>query len=454
MGNRGRVGVSSRLRVLIAPAAFAACAVAPIGQAAAPGYEISVGVIESDNIERLPNGGSHDTVFEQELSFIWREQRRVLNADIDADLSHLTYVPRKFSDEVIGNFLGQLRLALAPERLFWNIDDNFGQGVTDPLAAVTPQNRENINYFNTGPQLLLPLGGENLLEAKANYGKSTYQHSRLDSNRYSGGLGFIHRLSEVVETSLNVSDERVNYSDDQRNPDYSSQEAFVHLGAKGARTTLGVDVGYGRVVIPNSSPGIATARLDLSRKISGSSAVSFSFGREYADAVAAFQMSQVLSGANLNTQQTVQTGGPSTMVYETAGWNFTRNRTSLALSVSHFKDDYLQNPALNDSRTELDGNVARQLTPTVRVALLGQYFRQTFANSGGTSNQLLADARLSWQASRRITLTFDYNYGKRTSDIAGTGYTENRVLVSIGYGRPVQAPPGVVAPPLAHPTTY
>ncbi len=454
MGDSSWVQALYQRRAVVMPAAFVLLAVASNSRAGEPGYEISVGVIESDNIQRVPAGGTSDTVLEQEVSFVWHDQRPRLQTDIDADLSHLTYVPRTFSDEVIGNFIGTARLAVVPQYLFWNVAENFGQGNADPLQAVTPNSRENINYFSTGPETLLPLGGENLLDLKATYGKVTYQKSPFDDERFSAGAGFIHRLSETAEISLNASDERVAYSNNVLNPDYDVQQGFAHFDAQGRRTTLAVDVGYGRLIEPAASPGTAIARLELSRKVSASSSVSLSFGHEYSDAAAAFQMSQVLNGANLNTQQTVQTGGPFTMTYETAGWNFLRNRTGFGVTLSHFKDDYVENDTFNDIRTEIDASVSRQITPAVQVGLAEQYYRQTFENVVGNSDQTTTDAKVTWRLSRRVSVSFDYTLTKRTSELPGTEFTENRVWLSIGYGRPAEIPPGAPAPPLPHAATY
>jgi hypothetical protein len=452
-----RVGEQSprRLVPVIIPVAVTLLAAAG-ARAAQPGYEISVGVIESDNIQRLNTGGTHDTIIEQEFQLQWAEQRPRLDASVNADLSHLTYVPRTFADEVVGNLIGQGRFALIQQALFWNISDNFGQGSTNPLAAVTPTTRENINYFNTGPEALLPLGGSaNLLALKANYGRVNYQKSPLDSQRYSGGVGFVHRLSPSAEVSFNVSDERVNYSNNTVTPDYSSQEAFAHFDAKGARTVLALDVGYGRLVEPNSTPGNVIARLELTRKMSASSNLSFAFGHEYSDAAAAFQVSQALGGANLNTQSSVvQTGAPFTTLYETLGWNFLRNRTGLGISASHFKDTYQLGGNLNDTRLQADANISRQLTPTLQAALIEQYLRQTFENVAGNSTESTTDARVTWKLGRHVSLFLDYQHSLRHSQVAASQYTENRIWLSIGYGRPAQQLPGPPTPPLPYSVTY
>jgi Putative beta-barrel porin 2 len=457
------VGVPQPRSVLFVPVTLAVLVYASSSRATEPGYQISAGVIETDNVQLAP-GGTRDTIIEQEGSLIWHEQRPVFSADVDADLSHLTYVPRTFSDQVIGNFIGSARVAAIPQYLFWNISDNFGQGLTDPTAAASPSNRENINLFSTGPQALLPLSSVDIVDLNGTYGRGNYQHSPLNYQSFGGGAGLIHLLSASAELSVNLHDQRTDYANTTANSDFNLQEAFVHFDVKGRRTSLGIDGGYDRISGfgaasgsgafsgSGASAGSALGRIQLSRKISASSSISFSAGRQYSEAGGAFQMSQVLGGANLNTQQSVQVGGPFTMTFVTAGWNFQRNRTEFGVEVAHFKDSYVENATFDDNRTSVDAHVSRRLTPTVRVGLTETLYRQTFENQTGNSTYSTSDARVTWQMSRRLSMAFAYSLARRTSDVPGGGFTENRVWVSIGYGRAPEAPTGPPAPPLPLPS--
>src|SRR5262249_31336022 len=156
---------------------------------------------------------------------------------------------------VVGNLIGAARVKLVPEVLTWDLTDNFGQGTVDPFQALTPANREIINYVSTGPQAMLPLGAGTFLEASGSYGKVNYQTSPLDSNRYSGTVGLLHKLSPNSSVAFNIHDEKIDFQNDTLNTDYSSQEAYLRLDAKGARTTLSADVGYGRLQGLRDSPG-------------------------------------------------------------------------------------------------------------------------------------------------------------------------------------------------------
>jgi hypothetical protein len=416
--------------------------------AAAPGYEVSLGVAESDNVARVPTDRQSDTLLTQGLGFTWHDLRPRLSADIDADLNYLEYLNHTIGNEVLGNFLGQARATVVPDLLFWKVSDNFGQALTDPLAAATPQNRENINYFDTGPQLIVPLGRTLLLDVTAGYGRVSYQVSPLDSTRYTGGVGLVHPLAPGSSISVNVRDEHVEFSNDTVNPDFQLQEAFGHYEAKSKRTDFSLDLGYSRLRDSLSPASGALARLDISRRISPSSTVALTLGHEYSDSGNAFRLEQTLGGANLNTQTVTQTSTPFRIDHASLAWNFQRSRTGFGIGVDYFKDSYQQPSTLNDNRKEVNVNVSRRLTPTVEVALIGQYFRQQFEVLVGNSTQTIADARLTWRAGQSLSVVFDIERTSRSSDAPGTDFTENRAWVRLAYGRPAAAPVGPVTPPL------
>jgi len=241
----------------------------------------------------------------------------------------------------------------------------------------------------------------------------------------------------------------VSYSNDTVNPDYDSEQAFVRLDATGGRTTVGADLGYGRLSGIPGSNGNVLARLELSRKISASSTLAASFGHQYSDAAAAFVLAQTIGGAsNLNTQATQQTGTPFASTYGTLGWNFQRLRTGFGITAAYYKESYIDQHALDDNRTQIDAQASRLLTPTLKFALVGEYLRDNFPNSPGTATEPSGQAQLTWKAGRYLSVFLDYSIATRHSNIPDSDFTEHRVWLSVGYGREAEKPPGPPTPPL------
>ena len=422
--------------------AMTALAGSRVAQAAAPGYEVQVGVIESDNIQRLPTGGSNETIGIEELAFNWHEKRPWLDADIDADVSHLDYFPRTYSDEFIGNFLGAVKLNLAPDLLSWDVADNFGQAPLAPLAPITPNNIENINYFSTGPTLSLPLGRMTQLDVTGQYGRVDYQHSPLDNTRLTGAVGLLHELSPISSISINAREESIRFADDLLNPDYRRQEAFARFDTKGSRTELGVDLGYGRLIMPGVRDDIPLARLDLSRRVSASSTIGLALGHDYSDGADSFRLVQAVQGATLNTLPILEVGAPFVSNYATLAWNFRRARTTLDFSASYFRDRYQTDTTLNNERTVATALAARQITPVLQLALTEDVVRWQFTSEGEGATTTDTALQLTWRAGSRLSVFLAYYLAKGSGNVPGFQYTENRVWLSIGYGRAAEVPPG------------
>src|ERR1700733_4882028 len=120
MGSREGVHASRRRRSCVVSLAFVCVAAAGASRGAAPGYEITAGFIETDNVQLVPTGGSSDTLASQQVQLDWHDQRTRIDTDIDADLMHITYLRHTFGDQVIGNFLGRVGATLIPQLLVWN----------------------------------------------------------------------------------------------------------------------------------------------------------------------------------------------------------------------------------------------------------------------------------------------------------------------------------------------
>jgi len=410
--------------------------------AAAPGYEIQVGAIESDNVERLPAGGTSATIGMEELTFDWHDRGPWLDADVDADVSHLDFFPRIYSDEFIGNVLGVVKVNVVPDLLSWNVNDNFGQAPLEPLAPITPANLENINYLSTGPSLTLPLGRATYLDVTGSYGRVNYQVSPLDSTRLLGTIGLLHELSPGTELSINASDDNIRFANEQANPNYQRQDAFGRFDTKGGRTELGVDLGFSRLDMPGIRYQAPLARFDISRRVSPDSTIGMALGHDYSDAADGFRIVQGIGGATQNAQPIVAAAAPFLSDYATLAWNFKYLRTTLDLSAAYFRDRYQTDPTLNDKRTVLALIAARQMTPVMQLSLTEYLVRWQFDSTQESATESDTGVQLVWRAGTHLSFRLAYFLAKGNSNVFAFQYTENRVWLSVGWGVAAEAAPG------------
>jgi hypothetical protein len=180
-------------------------------QAADFAYGADLGLGRTDNIDRTAGNKRSENIASAGVQFSLLQQSRRLETNVLGDLAFLDYLKHTYRSEVVGNFTGLARLAIIPERLVWVFQDNFGQVKRDLFAPATPGNRENINYFTTGPELTARFGGQVRGQLSGEYSKITYQSSPFDNDRYSGSLGLIRDLTDTSAVSANVRAEKVRF---------------------------------------------------------------------------------------------------------------------------------------------------------------------------------------------------------------------------------------------------
>lgn len=400
-------------------------------------YQLTAGGGHSDNIRRVAVDKESENIGSAGLQFSLDQRSSRLYADMVGNFAYYDYLDDTFDDEVLGNFAGQARFAFVPERFEWLLADNFGQVLSDPFMPATPDNRENINYLTTGPDLLFAFGSQTRLRLAGRYSMTTYEDTEADSDSVLGEIELSRVLSSASSIGFVGRAQQVEYDERQLDADYDQSEAFLRYDAEGARTFLTVEAGYTRIerdATANSDSG-PLFRLDVTRRLTASTTASLSLAREFASPGSDFAATQSGQSIGLETAPGRQTVEPFTRESVGLGWTFTRNRTTLSLSGSRDEHSYESQPALDQTLTSGTVAVRRELSPVMSLVVDGAYMRSDFEQPGGDYSEAGGGVTFSWRLSSRVSLNATYDYVDRDSDLAAGGYTENRYWFYIGYGR-------------------
>lgn len=419
-----------------------ACAAVSATHAATTSYGVSVGIGQSDNIARTAANEQSETLASAGLNFsIAKNTTAKLRATAAADLAYVDYLDGFYDNEVVGNLNASAVIGLIPERIEWFFQDSFGQVRSNPFQPVTPANRENINYFTTGPDLTLRLGSMARARLSGRYSKVSYEDSPFDNDRFGGGLSFLRDLSAATVLSANLQTEKIEYDSNLAGSDYDRQDAFLGYTATGSRTRANLELGYSKLNRSGvqDSKGLL-ARFDVHRQLSQFSALSLRVGREFSDSSSAFRLQQGFSGVSLETQPVLQTSSPFISKYASLGWDFNGHRTGLGVAVTRFDEAYEQQTAFDRTRTVATAQAYRDLQPNLRFLLEASVAKENFSNTPGDFRETTGAAQLSWQAGRQLTVSLRYDHARRNADVGGLGYRENRGWLQLMYGRRNEGP--------------
>jgi len=405
-------------------------------------YGADVGVGVTDNVTLVPTNRINQTIATADLDFSVQQATRLLDAGLKGNFSYLDYLQDAYSADLIGRFDGLAHAALIPERLTWTLQDDFGQGQVNAFASPTPDNRQNINYVSTGPNLWLRFAGTGFFELSARYARSQYSISPFDSNRVQGSFELGDQLSARSSLSLNGATEHVLFDNTSVNTDFDRTSAYAHYEISGARTDLTANLGGTEIRQNGSLTSGPLAKFQVNRKVSPASRIIFSVGRELTDASTGFSVAPTGAIGAISTTPAAVTANSYTSDYASLGWNFERNRTTFALTGRWEKDSYASQPELDVSRGGGEFNLAKKLTHTLSIQLLGSLYTTDYAHAnfiadeGGSSFQ---DARiggaLSLREGRALVFSLRVDHVSRAvSNNSGVpGFHANTVFLTVGY---------------------
>ncbi len=397
-----------------------------------PDYYFSAGMLASDNVAHVPSGEQSDEIATIGGGVHFKENTLRLNTSLDGDFSDLDYLHKTFSNSVIGRFDGIANVALIPERLIWSIREDFGQVQIDPLRSITPENRQNVNYLSTGPDLTFRVADRDFITLTGRYSTTRYQVSDYDSRREFGGLSVGRDLDVASSLSLNADTEKIEFDDPSANQEYDRQVLFLRYQDRGARTFWWLNLGASRVDATDSHSG-PLIQGQIQRNVAPGATFMFGAGIQVTDAADSFRdfrpgaIGGIVTGPVAGTTQSFRRH------YLESSWNYLRNRTTLSLSARWNDDSYDSLPTLDLRFTDVELRAERQISPFVSAHVLESLRHYDYLYSTASSRNLIGGAGLSIRLGRTVNLSVDIAREDQSAPAALNRYRENRAGIIFTY---------------------
>lgn len=418
-----------RIALLLASACAASAA-----SAATVHISGELGVGRTDNISRSSVNERSETIRSLGVQFSVLEETRRLNADLVGDLAWMDYANDTYSDELIGSASGRVRLGLISDRLDWVLENRFGQIREDLFSAASPENRENVNNFSTGPDLRLALGSVTSLLAGARYTRIDYERSQADSERLGGNVAAERLLSSAARASVNVSAERIKPQNSAIDVDYKRTAAYVRYAITGLRTSASLDLGANRVRGGGTGGTGLLVRFDVGRQVGAYSRLHFSAGQEYTDSgselgLRAGQPITQMPGSDA----VAQSSQPYTNRFARVGWDITGRRTTISLTGSWSDQDREGAATLNQQEVTVGLGATRSLGSRTEARARIQYELHDYDLPSRDNDEMTYSLGVTWNLARRVGLTFEGEHSSFGSDALPT-VRETRYWLRLRYG--------------------
>jgi hypothetical protein len=181
-------------------------------------------------------------------------------------------------------------------------------------------------------------------------------------------------------------------------------------------------------------------RLELSRTLSPSSKLTFAGGRELTDAASSFSTQQGGTVSITSYAPTPLTSDVYTATYGSGAWQYTRYRTSLAVTGRWERDRYPGASEFDLTTEGVDINLQRRLTSQFTAQLIGRWSKADYPNAtvaldlgSPQSDTTGIGAALSWRRGRWLEVRLRYDHISYTVPQGSFGYGQNTVFLTVGY---------------------
>ena len=406
-----------------------------VAAAADIGAAISASVGRSDNILRTENNPIEETMttvgVELDIDQTWSQT----TIDLFANADYISYKDDSFDNDLVGGATLFASYEFIEDVFDWNLQYNFGQQVFDPLAPIRPDNRENVSYLTTGPDLDLELGNRFFVKAGANYSTTNYEISPNENVRKGGRISFGRMLSSSRRLSLVGTQENVDNDVDATTPDYDRRSLFLRFESFNSRGSFTVDFGVNELELDGSNQENdgTLFRIDWVRDLANGMEVTLGAGSRYSDQGDLFRFLQDVSFDPSGTEDVVGTAVPFRNNFGLATFTLDRSRTSIDIVALFSDEDYEGRSDLDRKSTQLNFAITREFTRKVFGELAADTSKREFSLLDRDDRDVQYTAALGYNITEAFSATLSYQHFERSSDQDVTEFDEDRVFLRFSY---------------------
>ncbi|HEX6996390.1 MAG TPA: hypothetical protein VF339_19830 [Gammaproteobacteria bacterium] len=391
-------------------------------RAASSGESVALWVAhtESSNVLRATDS-MRDYYDSLGVLFDLTRNRERVQASLLGDLEYRMYGDDSASNEQVGSLGASLSTVLLPQRFTWSFRDNYLDGRTNPLGPETPDNRERINVFETGPQLDVPLGGRTSFSAGGTWRARRYEESQLlDSDSVTYSVGIHRQVRPLTSVSLMADTTEAEYQTTDEKYDIDGVRLVYQRAL--ARGSAVASAGVNRLTIGLLEVDRPLFNVMWSRSLTGRMSLVLQADRQYTDA--GTLLAESLDQPTAAPIDVTLSADPNDRREASADWSLSLDRTDISVQFTLFADDFEREDSLDSDGGRIGVDMLRRLTRVSAAGVSVHREQRQFSNELDDNTDTVVRLRYSRGIGRVLDVEFDAQLTKRD----GVGSFDERTL--------------------------
>ena len=356
-----------------------------------------------------------------------------LTAAATTTFRRLHYTKDTFSDQnyfTLGAVAGWEMIA---DRVDWDLRNYFTQRKVNALDPDTPDNTQNTNVFSLGTNIATPLSERQQIVIYPEFRDYYYENSDTDNRQYKLSANWFYRLFPTASAGLGGSARKIDYDDDDKNPDATFYGINGTFSGTRVRSEYNFNLGYTEVRRDHfdDQSGVAGSLVWLYRLT----------GRSTARLYAASELTDTNTGL-YNSEANPDNGDFSNeqisgdvLRDNIMRLSYARQGTTQQINIwGEWRDlDYKEAP--DDRKVKTIGAAYNyRVTAFLTTGVYGSYSRTKQTDTRYKDKRKTIGGNLGYNLTRNLCTNFDIRYRKKNANTARDDYDEFGAFVSLIYG--------------------
>lgn len=404
-------------------------------------YQALLTYTHSDNINLSETAPDSDAVLMPELRFDATKSGSRVQLEARGTLKYLMYRDDTYDDDLAGQFIGQSKWVLLPERINFVVEDYLDRQTVDVRGGFTPTNQEQVNVFLAGPTFLARFSETMRGQVDLRY-INTYaeENKRFNGDRYSVAGRLFRELNALEWLSFNAEATEASFDLADASADYRRYDAYIGYWRKLREVELNAAVGYSRLQLIGgehlSSP-LARASVDWnpSPRSTLTAKLDYSFGDAASNLITQGDIPEV--PIDIDTGNNNVAAGPDAFRQRRfdLGYRFEGERLSFEVRPFYQRIDYLESGLPDVESRGLYAGLGYQLRPLLTLSVSGARQSRELFDGSQRDDDAFVRVELVKQFTRHWSGSIGAQRTERDSNVAGQSYEENTAMLSVTYRR-------------------
>jgi hypothetical protein len=388
----------------------------------------------TDNAALTPDNEKDDVIALGYVGATIDQSSGPLKLNASTSLTYEHYTDNTFSDQHYFDLSATGGWEMSKDRLNWLVRDFFTQRLTNSLDRSTPSNIENVNIFNFGPDIALPISKVQKLVITPKFSDFYYQNSDTDNQQYSLALDWLYNTSATNEVGLGGSFSKTDFKDENKNPNFTASNVHAIVAGQLSRSKYRVNLGFTKI----DRDGFKNESASTTGSLNWVLALT---GRSNARVYVASDLTDSSYSA---LESAIDPGRGDINNVQISGDVFRNNilRTELSRKGSTLNSklwaelrdlDYKETP--QDRKVQSVGiKFDYQMRALVSSGLYARYSRTKRTDQDRTDKGYAVGGLIGYQLSRNLRTAFNLQYKTKNSTDNAQEYNEFSGLISLDYG--------------------